>query len=684
MKTVTDTACPVNPRYQKYLERLGLYTREDVLLHIPIRYEDRTRITPIAQVCPKARVLVQGVVTHTQMQAGRRPCVLCTLQDNSGASLALRFFQGIRMHWARLKQKPCLRCFGEVSLFGTQLQMVHPEYQLINPSNPTPLAAHLTPIYPTTRGLTQRVLLQITAYALKHVPFDYVPLALCKQQALPDLKTALYWIHRPAPDASNQSNVALALARQRLAFEELVAYQLSAKKRRAASHKFCAPVVRFDLEIMRAFEKNLPFTLTEAQKRVLQEIQNDLSCARPMMRLLQGDVGSGKTVVAAMTALQVICAGYQVALMVPTELLAQQHAKNLIRWLTVFQKRTVVLSGANTTKERKKQLEAVQNGSVQCVVGTHALFQDKVQFARLGLIIMDEQQRFGVDQRFALQQKGCVGSTHPHQLMITATPIPRTLSMTLYADLDISIIDALPKGRKPIKTALIAYERRQAVISRIGHVCGAGKQAYWVCPLIAETEKLQCQAVTETAAFLAQQLPHVSIGLVHGRMRAPEKAAVMQGFQSGKIAVLVATTVIEVGVDVPNASLMIIESPERLGLSQLHQLRGRVGRKDQASYCVLLYRSPLSEIVKKRLLAFKQCSDGFDLSQKDLEMRGSGELFSTQQSGEKKFKIANLVQDKDLLSAAKKACDMIWTQYPDHVDPLIKRWIGQGEQYVNV
>lgn len=693
-KTISRLPCStlrgVGPQISERLKKLGLHTVQDLLFHLPSRYEDRTRIVPIRQLRPGDHVVIEGTITDAQLRFGRRRSLLCSLEDETG-SLVLRFFYFNQAQQAQFATKNLrVRCFGEVRFGVSGFEMVHPEYRCINTDTPLAVDEHLTPIYPTTEGLQQRTFRQLTEQALQlleknHALEEYLPDLLLQQFSLPDLTTAIRYVHRPPPNAPRDQLIAgLHPTQQRLAFEELLAHQLSLQKRRLALKQYQAPTLQKKSELLERFLHNLSFKLTLAQQRVIAEIKSDLARNVPMLRLIQGDVGSGKTVVAAVAALQAIGHGYQVALMAPTELLAEQHAKNFLNWLEPLGLKSVCLTGALKSAERAQILADIQSGVARIAIGTHALFQKEVFFANLALVIIDEQHRFGVQQRLELREKGRNTDGQPHQLIMTATPIPRTLAMTAYADLDISSIDELPPGRKPITTSLISSQRRNDVIAHIAQACSKGSQAYWVCTLIEESDLLQCQAAEATATFLTQQLPQLRLGLIHGRLKASEKEQLMADFKAGVIDLLVATTVIEVGVDIPNATLMVIENAERLGLAQLHQLRGRVGRGDAVSYCVLLYQMPLSALAKKRLTVLQNHQDGFEIARQDLELRGPGDVLGTRQAGLMIFRIADLLRDKALLPDIQTASQRLLKDFPEQIEPLIARWIGSGERYGGV
>ncbi|WFF97800.1 ATP-dependent DNA helicase RecG [Aeromonas caviae] len=684
-KISLDSLKGVGSKMLEKLERLGLATVQDLLFHLPLRYEDRTQVWPIGDLPPGLHGAVEGEIQDTQLVMGRRRMLVCRISDGTG-SLTLRFFNFTAAQKNSLAQGRLIRCFGETRPGKYGLEMAHPEYKLLGEEQAGQTEEALTPVYPTTEGLRQLTLRSLTDQALAQLDLygveELLPAGLYPQQI--DLAAALKLLHRPPP------SVALALlesgqhpAQQRLVLEELLAHNLSVLKVRAQAQNQLARALKPAPKLAEQLLGALPFTPTGAQSRVVAEIARDLQQSHPMMRLVQGDVGSGKTLVAALAALQAVGNGCQVGLMAPTELLAEQHAINFARWLEPLGIKVGWLAGKQKGKAREEALAAIADGSVKMVVGTHAIFQEQVVFQRLALVIIDEQHRFGVHQRLALREKGEREGVHPHQLIMTATPIPRTLAMTAYADLDTSIIDELPPGRTPITTVALPDSRRQDVIERVRLACEEGKQAYWVCTLIEESEVLECQAAEDTAAELQNLLPGLHIGLVHGRMRPVEKQRVMEEFKAGILQLLVATTVIEVGVDVPNASLMIIENPERLGLAQLHQLRGRVGRGSVASHCVLLYHAPLSKTAQSRLGVLRETNDGFLIAQRDLELRGPGELLGTRQTGLADLKIADLVRDQPLIPQVQKMARFLMDKHPAHVEPLIRRWLGLRDHYSN-
>ncbi|EPC00773.1 ATP-dependent DNA helicase RecG [Litchfieldella anticariensis FP35 = DSM 16096] len=664
------------------LARLRVESVADLLFHLPLRYQDRTRITPIATLRAGHEAVIEGEVAASDVVRGRRRSLLVRLKDGSGI-LSLRFFHFSPAQQQQFQPGVRVRCFGEARAGATGLELYHPEYRLLKAGD-TPVDDHLTPIYPTTEGLHQARLRGLIGQALEKLDAapaalpDWISQPLRERFRLPELHSSLHYLHEPPPDA-DLARLADGRhpAQRRLALEELLAHQLSLRQVRLRIQADGAPVLPSGRGLQARFVTQLPFALTGAQRRVLDEIAHDLERPVPMLRLVQGDVGSGKTVVAAMAALQAIAGGCQAAMMAPTEILAEQHFRTFRDWLAPLGIEVAWLAGKLKGKARLDTKAAILDGRAQMVVGTHALFQGDVHFQRLGLAIVDEQHRFGVHQRLALREKGEAGGLTPHQLVMTATPIPRTLAMSAYADLDVSVIDELPPGRTPVQTVAVPDERRPEVVARIRQACAAGRQAYWVCTLIEESEVLQCQAAEATRDSLAEALPELAIGLVHGRMKATEKAEVMAAFKQGELDLLVATTVIEVGVDVPNASLMIIENPERLGLSQLHQLRGRVGRGATESFCVLLYHPPLSAHSRERLAVMRETTDGFRIAEKDLELRGPGEVLGTRQTGLAQMKIADLERDRDLLDQVSPLAKALLEEAPEASQPLIRRWLGE-------
>ena len=678
----------VGPALAEKLDKIGLRSVQDVLFHLPLRYQDRTRITPIGALRPGQDAVVQGRIAAADVVMGRRRSLLVRLQDGSGM-LSLRFFYFNQAQQKMLKAGVVLRCYGEARPSATGLEIYHPEYRIQGQGpDPAPTEAALTPIYPSTEGLTQQRLRQLTEQALaqqaRYGLVDWLPGQLQQDYQLAPLPEALVYLHRPPPDADQQQlSQGHHWAQRRLAFEELVAHQLSLQQLREQVRAQRAPVMAPSGRLVKAFVDQLGFALTGAQRRVSAQISADLGEDKPMLRLVQGDVGAGKTVVAALAALQAIEAGYQVALMAPTELLAEQHFNNFSNWLAPLGLEVVWLAGRLKGKARAEALQRVAAGAAM-VVGTHALFQSEVAFDRLALVIIDEQHRFGVEQRLALRQKALDMGLCPHQLIMTATPIPRTLAMTAYADLDTSVLDELPPGRIPVNTLVLPQSRRPEVIERIRQACRQGQQAYWVCTLIEESEELSCQAAETTYEELSQVFDDLHISLVHGAMKPADKAAVMAAFKAGELQLLVATTVIEVGVDVPNASLMVIENPERLGLAQLHQLRGRVGRGARAGHCLLLYQAPLSQIARQRLGIVRETSDGFVIAEKDLQLRGPGELLGVRQTGLVQFRVADLLRDAALLPDVRQAAQRLLQDWPQCSGPLVERWLQRGQQYGQV
>lgn len=674
----------VGAKVAEKLTRIGLVTIQDLLFHLPLRYEDRTRIYPIADLLPHIHASVEGEILSADIKYGRKRMLLVKIKDHSGA-LVLRFFHFSAAQVKSLQVGKHIRCFGEVKPGQVGLEIVHPEYKLLDDSNHQTLEESLTPIYPTTEGIKQLTLRNLTEQALVYLPkgllAELMPVGLTQQSFT--LEQALQLVHRPGPDVSlQQLELGAHPAQKRLVLEELLAHNLSVLKVRQQSQTQAGFTIPNSDQLVPQLLTSLPFSPTQAQQRVAADVHADMHTGKPMMRLVQGDVGSGKTLVAALSALAVIEAGYQVALMAPTELLAEQHAQNFCNWFEPLGISVGWLAGKLKGKAREAALTQLAQGDTQLLVGTHAIFQQQVSYKALALVIIDEQHRFGVHQRLSLREKGEQQGRYPHQLIMTATPIPRTLAMTAYADLETSVIDELPPGRTPVKTVVLPDSRRGDVIDRVRNaVKQQNRQVYWVCTLIEESEVLQCQAAEDAAALLKTALPDLTIGLVHGRLKADEKQAVMQAFKEAKLNLLVATTVIEVGVDVPNASLMVIENPERLGLAQLHQLRGRVGRGSVESHCVLMYQNPLSKTASKRLGVLRESNDGFYIAQKDLEIRGPGELLGTKQTGLADMRIADLIRDADMIPEVQKLANHMWHQHPANAQAIINRWLGHREQY---
>lgn len=663
---------------------LGVTSVQDLLFVLPTRYEDRTRVQPIGSLLAGHRAVVEGEVQLTEVVFRRRRQMLCRIADGSGF-LTLRFFHFSGAQQEGLARGTRIRCFGEVRRGPLGLEIVHPEYRRIFDDR-APLEDSLTPVYPATEGVSQGRLRMLIGQALRELDTagvrDWIPPAILEPLGLPSLREALRYVHRPPVDAAlDELEAGRHPAQRRLAFEELLTHQTVMRRLRESARTDPAWCLDDVAGLEPKFIASLPYSLTAAQRRALDDVDADLARERPMVRLVQGDVGCGKTVVAAAAAARAVGSGRQAALMAPTELLAEQHQRNLDAWFRPLGVTVALVSGSQPARTRRSALEAVASGEVQIVVGTHALFQEGMQFKDLALVIVDEQHRFGVQQRLRLAEKGQTNGRHPHQLIMTATPIPRTLAMTAYADLDVSVIDALPPGRTPVKTVVAAETRRNEVVARIDVACREGSQAYWVCPLIEESEELQCQAAEETATVLAEALPHLVVKLVHGRMKPKEKDATMLAFKAGNIDLLVATTVIEVGVDVPNATLMVIENAERMGLAQLHQLRGRVGRGSRESGCVLLYRAPLGPLARARLNAIRESNDGFEIARRDLELRGPGELLGTRQTGLARMRVADLIRDADLLPLVQEAAETLLAAHADRIAPLTQRWIGTDERY---
>ncbi|MCB1576527.1 MAG: ATP-dependent DNA helicase RecG, partial [Xanthomonadales bacterium] len=659
--------------------RIGITRIQDLWFHLPLRYEDRTRLTPIRDLRVGESAQVEGTIEAVERGFRFRPQLRVVITDDGRSMLCLRFFNFRRAQVEQLQPGTRLRCFGMVRHGAHGPEIVHPQYQRLAAAG-VAVAESLTPIYPTTEGLGQKRLASLIALALERLPADaeleLIPAVLREPLRLTSLREALLCVHQPPADSDVAAlSAGRHRAQIRLAFEELLTHHLSLKRLRASVREHGAPRLAGNGSLRKALLDALPFALTDAQRRVSAEIAHDLAQAEPMLRLVQGDVGSGKTIVAAWAAMAAVEAGFQVALMAPTELLAEQHLRNLTAWLAPLGIEPVWLAGKVKGKARSAALDALTRDA-QVVVGTHALMQQGVEFRNLGLVIIDEQHRFGVHQRLALRDKGREGTRVPHQLVLTATPIPRTLAMTAYADLDVSVIDELPPGRTPVATVALSSARREEVIERIRLACAEGRQVYWVCTLIEESEQLEAQAAEVAHAELSAHLQGLEIGLVHGRLKPAEKQKVMDAFRAGRCALLVATTVIEVGVDVPNASLMVIENAERLGLAQLHQLRGRVGRGSQASTCVLLYQPPLSALARERLTAMRETSDGFVIAEKDLELRGPGELLGTRQTGRLEFRVADLARDAAMLPQVQQVGSAMLAHHAQSCERLVGRWIG--------
>ena len=677
----------VGAKISERLQRLHIHTVSDLLFHLPSRYIDRTRLYPIMSAEIAQDVVIQGQI----MSSHYSPKLLsCRIRDDSG-ELTMRLFHfSPRQHQA-LKKGKTIRCFGMVRHGKQGREMVHPEFRVLSDPDKHPLEDTLTPVYPLTEGLTQYKLRQLSDHALgildetAGAEFELLPQELLPAPYAMDLADALRQVHRPSPGADIDSLLAgTTKAQKRMAYEELLTHHLSVKYIRQQNQTRQASRMHVNSVCVKNLLSDLPFQLTAAQQRAWNEIRRDLAQTIPMMRLLQGDVGAGKTIVAAMAVLQVMDSNWQVAWLAPTEMLAAQHYRNVREFLAASGMPVYCLSGKMAAAERREALAAMAENKPLLVIGTHALFQEKVKFGRLGLVIIDEQHRFGVQQRMRLLEKGSANNFSPHQLVMTATPIPRTLNMTAYAELDCSIIDELPPGRRSPNTVLISNQRRDEVIQRIGHACGQRRQVYWVCKLIEESEAQSCEDVTNTWEELREKLPGQNIGLVHGKLSAEEKEQEMTRFRSGEYSVLVATTVIEVGVDVPGASLMIIDNAEMFGLAQLHQLRGRVGRGGGQSDCVLMYQPPLSDVAKRRLQVLRETSDGFVIAEKDMELRGPGEVLGKRQTGQAEYRIADLARDRDLLSGVPDAAKHVLTEHPGLSEALIDRWLGKGADFSEV
>nr|WP_241093788.1 ATP-dependent DNA helicase RecG [Xanthomonas sp.] len=692
----------VGPKLAEKFAARGLLTLQDLWLHLPLRYEDRTRLTPVAALQPGVPAQVEARVEAVDRGFRYRPMLRVAVADDSRGTLVLRFFHFRAAQVAQFAVGARLRAFGTPKPGQHGLEIVHPSYQILGGDEAAGLEDRLDPVYPAVEGVGPATLRKLIGQALDRLPdeasLELLPAAMLAELGLPSLRSALLVAHRPPPQADLTALAAgLHPAQQRLALEELLAHHLSLRRQRIALQRQRAPSLRGRGSLAKRLRQSLPFQLTGAQQRVFEQIRSDLEKPSPMLRLVQGDVGSGKTVVAALAAMLAVDKGKQAALAAPTELLAEQHLLNLRTWLEPLGIRVAWLAGKVTGKARAAVLAQIASGEAQVVVGTHALMQAAVAFHDLALAIVDEQHRFGVHQRLALRDKGASGAGVPHQLVMTATPIPRTLAMAAYADLDVSAIDELPPGRTPVQTIVLSAERRPELVQRIRAACAEGRQAYWVCTLIDEAEeatkpgqrwpgaaggnRVEATAAQATFEALSAQLPELNVGLVHGRMKPAEKQAAMRAFKQGQIDLLVATTVIEVGVDVPNASLMIIENSERLGLAQLHQLRGRVGRGAAASSCVLMYQSPLSAMARQRLETMRQTNDGFVIAEKDLQLRGPGELLGTRQTGLAAFRVADLVRDAGLLPRVHALAERLLDASPALADRIVARWVGGAARY---
>ena len=679
----------VGKKIAERLAHLGIHHVQDLLFHLPLRYQDRTRVYPIRSLSPGEHVVIEGYVDAVTTPKVGRTRLLCHVRDATG-SINLRFFYVNAFQRQQMQVGMHIRCFGEVRFGSHGMEMIHPEYHAVQAEIIEPVDDTLTPIYPTTEGLSQLTFRKLTEQALKLLEngaalLDVLPEKILQKLTYPALKDALQFVHRPPTDAPvNLLIEGKHVTQKRLVFEELLAHRLSLLNLKNAFQVQRAISLKNSDVLINKFLQALSFQLTSAQKKVAEEIHHDLCMPHPMLRLVQGDVGSGKTVVAALAILQAVESGYQAAVLAPTELLVEQHFRTFKNWFASLGLNVVMLSGQMKAVARREALAAIVQGEADVVLGTHAIFQKSVEFAKLALVVVDEQHRFGVQQRAMLREKGVRENDCPHQLIMTATPIPRTLAMSVYADLDCSVIDELPPGRIPVTTVVVSNNRREEIAERIRQACASGRQVYWVCTLIEESEVLQCQAAENTASELHAMLPEINVGLIHGRMKSQEKEVVMSAFKNAEIQLLVATTVIEVGVDVPNASLMVIENAERLGLAQLHQLRGRVGRGSVASHCVLMYQNPLSQLAKERLAVMRETTDGFKVAQRDLELRGPGEVLGTRQTGDVSLRIADLVRDSDLLPVVQQAANVIVAEHPELIDVLVKRWLGNREKYGQV
>jgi len=678
----------VGPALAKKLGKLNLNRVDDLLFLLPLRYEDRTQLIEVGALEVGARCLVSGEILLAETVFRGRRNLLVRISDSSG-QLTLRFFHFSRQQQAQFQPGSHATCFGEVRRGQSGFEMIHPEYRITQEGQDAATTDSLTPIYPATEGVQQGRLRSLTDQALRLMqaapPEELLPRAITEKLGMPSLADAINYLHRPPPNADVQQMLSgTHPCQQRLAFEELLAHYLSLQNLRALTAAEDAIALTDGNEDVSGFVSELPFKLTGAQDRVVSDILSDLAEPHPMMRLIQGDVGSGKTVVAAMACLKAITCGVQAAIMAPTEILAEQHLRSFSDWFRPLGITPVWLSGSQRAALRRESLQSIADGSAQLIIGTHALFQEGVDFHRLGLVVIDEQHRFGVHQRMALRDKGSSKNGCPHQLVMTATPIPRTLAMAAYADLDTSVINELPPGRQPVSTVAVPETRRSEVVERVRSACATGQQAYWVCPLIEESEVLDYQAAAASYQMLTEALPKLRVGLVHGRMRPAEKERGMRAFKEGLIQLLVATTVIEVGVDVPNASLMIIENAERMGLSQLHQLRGRVGRGTAQSHCVLLYKSPLGRIAKERLAVLRDTNDGFIVAQRDLELRGPGELLGTKQTGLPDYRIADLTRDADLMPQVQISAAAIRKESKSRAAAIVRRWLGDASRYGTV
>ncbi len=672
------------------LERLGILHVEDLLFHLPLRYQDRTRVHPINSLHPGREALIEGTVQHARVLYRRRRMLLVDLSDDTGV-LLLRFFHFSAAQQNSLRKGVPIRCFGEARRGQSQLEMVHPEYQFVNVRRGGALNENYTPIYPATEGLQQYSLRKFTDQALAWLAApgndleELLPPDVLKQTQAISLRDAIHYVHRPPAGADVELlQTGEHPVQKRLAFEEMLSHSLSLKRMRADTKRQSARALNNEGRLFAKLQQRLPFELTAAQHKVIADIRADVAAATPMMRLVQGDVGSGKTLVGVAAMLEAVETGCQAAMMAPTEILAEQHYHNLKDWFDPFEISIGLILGKQKVRERRTALRQARIGETSIIVGTHTLFQEKVEFARLALIVVDEQHRFGVHQRLALKQKGEDGSFQPHQLIMTATPIPRSLAMTMYADLDYSVIDEMPPGRLPVKTFALTDGRRGELIERVRETCAGGGQVYWVCPLIEKSETLHYETAEATFELLRRAMPQIEIKLIHGRMKPGDKEEAITAFKRGETRLLVATTVIEVGVDVPNAHLIVIENAERFGLAQLHQLRGRVGRGTEQAACALLYHPPLSGTARRRLDVMRATNDGFKIAHEDMKIRGPGEILGTRQTGEMQFRIADLTRDSTQLEQVLKTSERMLEKHPETCDKLIRRWLGESARYAEV
>ena len=672
------------------LERLGIHHVEDLLFHLPLRYQDRTRVHPINTLSLGQEVLVEGAIQQTRVVYARRRMMLVAIADGTG-TLTLRFFHFSTAQQNSLRKGVRICCFGEVRRSQSQLEMIHPEYQFVSAHGNAHLDRGYTPIYPATEGLSQFSLRKFTGEALAWLSSpdnnleELLPPAVLAEEGAVSLQDAIRYVHRPPADADVELlQTGEHPMQKRLAFEEMLSHSLSLKRMRADTKRQRARALKTEGKLLAQLKERLPFELTTAQRKVIEDVRTDVREAAPMMRLVQGDVGSGKTLVGVAAMLEAVEAGCQAAMMAPTEILADQHYRNLKEWFGPFEIGIGAILGKQKVRERRNALRQARTGEIDIVVGTHALFQEKVEFARLALIVVDEQHRFGVHQRLALKQKGENGDLQPHQLIMTATPIPRSLAMTMYADLDYSVIDEMPPGRLPVKTFALADTRRNELIERVRKTCAEDGQTYWVCPLIEKSETLNYETAEATYDRLKRAMPEIKIQLIHGRMKPEEKEEAIALFKQGEIQLLVATTVIEVGVDVPDANLIVIENAERFGLAQLHQLRGRVGRSGKQAMCALLYHPPLSGTARRRLNVMRETNDGFEIAREDMKIRGPGEILGTRQTGEMQFRIADLTRDAKQLERVLKTSERMLEAHPEVCGKLIRRWLGEAARYAEV